>query len=325
MRVLFLENHPMWIYGLPNGFRDAGHDVLISGALTEKNIPELIASFNPELIMMLGWTEEHVGLKRRWIRNYVAETNIPFAYWATEDPIHAHILTIPFIKQVQPKFVFTVSKEMVAYYEKMGVPSAHLDFGYHPCIHRQEEKVAGYECRIAVVANAYPGVIRVYPQFYRLESLHTLVTPLLKEGFRIDFWGARWNEMASILDFKIPKQFLHGYLPYTEAYQVYNSADIMLGLQNTTSQVTMRTYEILGSGGFLLTSNTPAVSDLFEPGHDLIVANTPGETVKLVQYYLEHPLEREKIRQQGKMAVSCHSYKQRAEHIIQVLRERSIL
>jgi spore maturation protein CgeB len=36
MRVLFLENHPMWIHGLPNGFKHAGHEVLISGHLTEK-------------------------------------------------------------------------------------------------------------------------------------------------------------------------------------------------------------------------------------------------------------------------------------------------
>lgn len=30
MRVLFLESHPMWIHGLPNGFRDAGHKVKVS-------------------------------------------------------------------------------------------------------------------------------------------------------------------------------------------------------------------------------------------------------------------------------------------------------
>lgn len=325
MRVLFLESHPMWIHGLPNGFRDAGHDVRISGPLTKENIPALISGFKPELIFMLGWTKEHVGIKRRWIRDHVAASNIPFVYWATEDPIHAHILTIPFINQVRPHFVFTVSKEMVGHYEKMGFPSAHLDFGYHDCIHRQNGKVDSYACSIAVVANAYPGVIKVYPQFYRLESLRTLVTPVLKAGFRIDFWGLRWNEMADILDVRIPEQFLHGYLEYTEAYKVYNSADIVLGLQNTTSQVTMRTFETLGSGGFLLTSDTPAVTELFERDRHLVVAKKPEETVNLIQFYLDHPAEREKIRCQGKIAVSCHSYKHRAEFILRVLRERSIL
>lgn len=325
MRVLFLESHPMWIDGLPNGFRDAGHDVLVSGTLTESNIPVLISGYRPELIIMLGWTEEHVGVKRRWIREHVTTSGIPFVYWATEDPIHTHVLTVPFIKQVQPHFVFTVSKEMVPYYESIGFPSAHLDFGYHSCVHRRGKKIDRYACSIAVVANAYPGVIKIYPQFYRLQSLNTLISPLLKAGIRIDFWGSRWNEMADILSARLPKENLHGYLPYAEAYKVYNSADIILGLQNTTSQVTMRTYEILGSGGFLLTSDTSAVTDLFEPGSHLIVAQTPDETVEKVRYYLEHPLERAEISRRGQAAVACHSYKHRAESIVSMLQHRKLI
>ncbi|MCY8281393.1 hypothetical protein, partial [Bacillus inaquosorum] len=30
MKILFLESHPMWLYGLPNGFRETGHTVMIS-------------------------------------------------------------------------------------------------------------------------------------------------------------------------------------------------------------------------------------------------------------------------------------------------------
>lgn len=325
MRVLFLESHPMWRDGLPNGFRDAGHDVRVSGSLTEENIPKLIADYHPDLIMMLGWTEEHIGIKRKWIRKHVSASGVPFVYWATEDPIHTHVLTVPFIRQVQPDFVFTVSQEMVAYYESLGFPSAHLDFGYHPCVHRRSEKLDGYACDIAVVANAYPGVIKVYPQFYRLQSIRTLIIPLLNAGIRVDFWGLRWNEMTDILGYQLQEQVLHGYLPYREAYQVYSSAAIVLGLQNTTSQVTMRTYEVLGSGGFLLTSNTPAVAALFESGQHLITADTPDETMEIVRYYLDHPAERETIRRQGQAAVACHSYTQRAESIVAILRQRKIL
>lgn len=325
MRALFLESHSMWKDGLPNGFRDAGHDVLVAGNINDKNIPAIISSYNPDLIIMLGWTEEHMGIKRRWIREHVTTTGIPFVYWATEDPIHTHVLTVPFIRQVKPHFVFTVSKEMVPYYESLGFPSAHLDFGYHPSIHRQDDQVESLTCSLAVVANAYPGVIKVYPQFYRLQSLRTLISPLLKAGFRVDFWGMRWNEMEEALGCKIPSEYIHGYLPYPEAYKVYNSAEIMLGLQNTTTQLTMRTYEILGSGGFLLTSNTPAVIEVFEPNRHLIVADTPEQTLELVSYYLAHPEQREQIRLQGQAAVACHHYKHRAEYMISTLQQNKIL
>ena len=315
----------MWVDGLPNGFRDAGHDVVVSGPLSEAGIQKLITGYHPDLIMMLGWTKEHVGVKRKWIRDHVSASGIPFVYWATEDPIHSRVLTVPFIKHTMPNFVFTVSKELVPFYESIGFPSDHLDFGFHPCVHKRVEKIDSYACSIAVVANAYPGVIKVYSQFYRLQSLQTLISPLLKAGLRVDFWGLRWNEMADILGYRIPEQYLHGYLPYPEAYQVYSSADIVLGLQNTTSQVTMRTYEVLGSGGFLLTSATLAVTELFEPGRHLAVSQTPEETLELVRYYLDNPEEREKIRQQGQSEVACHSYQRRAEAIISTLAARKIL
>lgn len=55
MKILFLESHPMWIYGLPNGFRDAGHQVLVSGPLTKENLPNMIKEFSPDLIFSMGW------------------------------------------------------------------------------------------------------------------------------------------------------------------------------------------------------------------------------------------------------------------------------
>lgn len=325
MRVLFLENHAIWIHGLPNGFRDAGHDIKISGIDKEDTISRLINEFRPDFIMMMGWTEQHAGIKRKWIRKCVASAKIPLIYWATEDPIHHKVLTVPFILQVRPDFVFTVSKELVATYEELGFPSDHLDFGYHPSIHKKVEKLDSYACQIAVVANAYPGVIKVYPEFYRLESLHTLITPVLQSGLRIDFWGTRWNEMDGILGMAIPRECIHGYLSYEEVYKVYSSADIVIGLQNTATQVTMRTFEILGSGGFLLTSDTPAINRLFEKGRHLAVTTHPEETVDIVRYYLDHPGDREKIQKQGHIAVSCHSYRHRAEEIVSILKSRKII
>ena len=50
----------------------------------------------------------------------------------------------------------------------------------------------------------------------------------------------------------IPKDWIHGPMHYLETCKVYNSADIIIGLQNYQELITQRTYEILGSGGFLL-------------------------------------------------------------------------
>lgn len=99
MEILFLESHPMWLYGLPNGFREAGHTVMISGPVSRENITEMIDEFKPDLIVSMGWTPEHSREKQSWIRNATKKVNIPLVYWATEDPLHTQNFTIPLIKR----------------------------------------------------------------------------------------------------------------------------------------------------------------------------------------------------------------------------------
>lgn len=325
MRILFLESHPMWIHGLPNGFRDLGHSVEVSGPISSEKLEQMIRHFQPELIFTMGWGPENSSLqKQALIREQVKKAQVPHIYWATEDPTHTKSFTLPFLKNVQPDFVFTICPTMVANYLQFGIKAAHLDFGYHPSLHCPARPDKKYRSKIAVVANAYPRILKIYPQHYRIQSQNILIVPLLKENLRIDFYGNYWNDMQALLGIGIPEEWIHGYLPYTEANKVYSSADIIIGLQNHPTQLTQRTYEILGSGGFLLTNNTPAVNRLFEPGQDLLVSSSPEETLQLVRYYLKHPNKRRLIQKKGKFAVTKYSYQDRAEYILKVLNEQGI-
>ncbi|WP_409342770.1 glycosyltransferase [Paenibacillus sp. MBLB4367] len=325
MRVLFLESHPMWIHGLPNGFSDAGHEVKVSGPLTRHTIPKLIAGFRPQLIVTLGWTFEHTKRKRKWIRDAVKQAGIPHVYWATEDPTHTKSFTLPYIRGARPDFVFTICRSRVADYRRMGISAAHLDFGYHPKVHRRVPASDKYRCSIGVVANAYPNILRRYPRHFRIQSLRGLLRPLVRSGVRVDFWGRNWGKMKPFIGKPIPKKWIHGYLDYTQANKVYSSAKIVIALQNQLTQVTQRTYEILGSGGFVLTNDTPEIRRLFKHKQHLLLSKSPADTSRLVAYYLRHPAERERIRQAGQKAARKHSYKQRALRMIGVLRRRGIL
>ncbi|MBE9915163.1 glycosyltransferase [Paenibacillus donghaensis] len=325
MRILFLESHPLLIHGLPNGFRDAGHTVKISGPLTSNNIPRLISSFRPDLIITLGCGPEHFLEKQEWIRDYVPPSGIPHVYWATEDPTHTYTFTIPYIQRVKPNFVFTICRDRVKDYMELGFPAAHMDFGFHSSVHHRVRPIPKYRNSIAVVANAYPHILKTYPKHYRITSLKTLIRPLIKRKIRIDFYGNSWRRMEPFLGKKIPRSWAHGYLSYPQANKVYSSSDIIIGLQNQETQVTQRTYEILGSGGFLLTSDTHAVRELFTPGKDLVVSSSPKETLRLINYYLNHPEERRKIQKSGQRTVRKHSYKYRARYMIRVLRKNGIL
>jgi spore maturation protein CgeB len=325
MRVLFLESNAIWINSLAMGFRDAGHDVMISGPLSAQNLPEMIASFQPELAVTIGWGKEHTAHKRTWIRQHVHAGKIPVIYWAVEDPAFTAKWSLPFIRAIEPAFVFTISSRMVSTYERLGIPAAHLDFGYQETIHAPVTPERRYQHAIAVVANAYPDVLEENPDHFRRRSLAVLMKPLLAAGMRIDLYGHGWDQMEGLLQARIPSEWIHGHLPYTEANRVYSSASILLGLQNDPDQVTQRTYEILGSGGFLLTLDTPGVRASFQPDVDLVVADSPQETVEKVQHYLSHPEERLQIRRQGRRSVAHASYRSRAESMVKTLIERGVL
>ncbi|XMB67501.1 glycosyltransferase [Mycoplasmatota bacterium zrk1] len=325
MRILFLESHPMWIYGLPNGFRDLGHEVKVSGPLTEENIPRMISEFKPNLIITMGWTPENTGKKVEWIRRFVKQSKIPHVYWATEDPTHTHTFTLPLIQKIEPDFVFTICSQRVDYYRKLGIKAAHMDFGFHHSVHCPVPLEPKYSCSIAVVANGYSKNLKNYPDHYRIKSLKTLITPLLKKNIRIDFWGWGWENMDSFLGYKIPKEWLRGYLHYTNAHKVYSSADIILGLQNHPTQLTQRTYEVLASGGFLVTSDTPEVRRLFKHKEDLVVSSTANDTMELITYYLKKDKERNTITKNGQRTVRVHSYKERAKYILKVIQEEKVL
>ena len=127
--------------------------------------------------------------------------------------------------------------------------------------------------------------------------------------------------MAAFLGADIPEAWLHGYLEYPLANLVYSSASIILGLQNHQTQLSQRTYEIMGSGGFLLTSDIPEIRRMFVPGRDLAVSSAPEQTVELVNHYLKQTEERQRISAQGQKAVTTHTYAHRASEMLRILEE----
>ncbi|SYX85318.1 CgeB family protein [Paenibacillus alvei] len=325
MKILFLERGKLWSHGLPDGFRDIGHQVRISGPVTRRMLTRLLPSFKPDLLISVGWGPDHTHSKQRLMRELATRYKIPLVYWSTEDPNFTDVFTLPLLKRVKPDYTFTISSKTAARFRKLGYPAAHLDFAYHPRIHHRTKTIKKYETDIAVVANAYPDVLKKYPKHYRNESIRILLRPLLQNGYRIDFYGRNWSRMKAILGRQIPNKSIRGYLPYKNANKVFSSAKIIIGLQNYPDMLTQRTYETIGSEGFFLTCNTPAVRALLRPGRDVEVSSSSAETLKKVRYYLNNPKERERIRKNGRRAIANHNYTSRARFVLQTLRRNGVI
>jgi spore maturation protein CgeB len=113
-------------------------------------------------------------------------------------------------------------------------------------------------------------------------------------------------------------------LSYLDTNDVYSSAKIVLGFQNTESELTSRTFEVLAARGFLLAPCTPAIKETFIPGKHLVCSHSPEETIELMDYFLNHEEERKKIALAGQMEVYLnHTYRHRAAEIVKIVRNVS--
>ncbi len=84
--------------------------------------------------------------------------------------------------------------------------------------------------------------------------------------------------------------------------------------------LSLRIWDILGCGGFLLTNYQAEIPDFFEIGRDLETYESMDELVEKVRYYLSHEEERVEIAINGyeKMAAH-HTYEIRLAQMIKVL------
>src|SRR5699024_4450821 len=85
------------------------------------------------------------------------------------------------------------------------------------------------------------------------------------------------------------------YLPYKQTAAIYRASKIVLGLQNGEDQVSQRTFEILGTGAFMIASRTDALSNMFQEGKEIALTSSPEETISLINLYLQEKEERLKI------------------------------
>ncbi|MCM1215151.1 MAG: DUF3880 domain-containing protein [Lachnospiraceae bacterium] len=115
----------------------------------------------------------------------------------------------------------------------------------------------------------------------------------------------------------------HGPVDYYDAmpYVFHNSKiNLNISLRSIHSGIPLRAFDIMGSGGFLLSNYQSDFMDLFALGEDFVYYEAPEQVPSLVQYYLTHEDERSAICQNGYAKVTQnHTYRQRLGEIFSVL------
>ena len=106
---------------------------------------------------------------------------------------------------------------------------------------------------------------------------------------------------------------------HTEMPQVFHRSKINLNftLPNIENGIPLRVFDVLASGGFLLTDYRAEICRQFKNGVDLVVFDGLADLNHKTDYYLSHPEERIQIARNGQKKVQqLHQYKDRLEKIL---------
>lgn len=92
-------------------------------------------------------------------------------------------------------------------------------------------------------------------------------------------------------------------------------------IPNIQNGIPLRVFDILSSGGFLLTDCRDALYELFEDGKDLVVFDGMSDMIEKAGHYLTHPSEREQIARSGMEKVHrLHTYDHRIREILRIIK-----
>lgn len=121
-------------------------------------------------------------------------------------------------------------------------------------------------------------------------------------------------------DLKIQGVYNHGFVgPENIAPFVYDRADINLNisLRSIHSGIPLRVFEILGSGGFLLSNYQTDFADCYIDGEDYVSYESKEDMLDKIDYYLSHEKERSDIAANGlRKTACCNTYENRLKEML---------
>ena len=144
---------------------------------------------------------------------------------------------------------------------------------------------------------------------------HTMLAELSK-GFDIDLY----TDDDKV---QMPRVNNRGIADYWHTSpKIFNRSKINLNftIRNIRSGLPLRIWDILGSGGFLITNFQPEIPMYFENGKDIVYFEDRQDLYRKVKYYLEHEDERKAIAQNAYNKVKkYHGYQQRFDEMSKII------
>ncbi len=132
------------------------------------------------------------------------------------------------------------------------------------------------------------------------------------QKYRVDLFTDREG-------FELPNICVHGKVGHFSGLPLVvkqSRVNLNLSRRGLKSGIPLHVFDIMGSGGFLLTNFQAELLDLFVPGEDFVYFEDKEDLVQKAGYFLSHEQERQAIARSGYEKVAAgHTYRHRIREI----------
>ena len=206
-------------------------------------------------------------------------------------------------------YFFHVTYGALEQYQKAGIKNIYwLSEGCDPFIHKpikvksNEKKYFGSD--VAFIGHPTP-------------PREKFMQDLIEGDIDIKVWHHNWKSISKY------RQCMNKWLDLVGFGKVCNSTKIMIGNDRWSRlerSLSMRSFMIMGYGGFLLTNHTKGIEKVFKPRVHLDVYENTKDLIEKIEYYLRNEKERLKIQKRGHEEVyKKHTFVHRLNKMFDVM------
>lgn len=261
-----------------------------------------VESYNPDLIITHSG-----GIPPRAIRKMKRETGATIVCWF---PDHPGNIGRGYLLAGAYDALFAKDKYLVQLVRNnLGQKAYYLPECCQPRWHRRveltEEEKRFYGCDLTIAGNLY---------WYRASIFEHFI-----EDYDVKLWGP---PMPKWLQSPIRRVHQNRYVGELEKAKAFNAAKIVLNTfqPGEFRGVNVRVFETAGCGAFQICEYRPEIEELFILGKEIVVFHSIADLKEKIDYYLEHPQERQRIADAAyKRAHKDHTYEKRLQTMLDIV------
>ncbi len=200
----------------------------------------------------------------------------------------------------------------ISWFQAQGIPAKMLRLGFQPQILSQ------IECQ----AKSFP--ISFVGSLFKMHRDRIDLLDKIAQRYDLGIWGPETDVCADPPFDRIFRGSAWG----VEMFNILCQSKITLNHHidiGGNHANNMRLYEATGVGTLLLTDWKENLHEIFELGSEIVAYRDANECLDLIDYYLKHDRERDKIARAGQQrTLAEHTYEYRVKEMLSIIKEMGV-